>query len=809
MKLLILILTSSKINLLKRCLNSVKLQQSVKLFEYEIKIVVNTTRVGYYEQVLKEITDEDVEIIKTISNSAPGKGHNSCLNLFKERKEFTHFTMCDGDDTWYPIALQQLERMLIKEPDLDLVHLLLNDRVHFENQDNFNYKQLKFNYKLISSFRENENWWEKVQTKSPLIGRIEDSKTPSRIILASRRIFNVTHPIKYSEDMKLYDDMICFFSFYEAQLRGELNTFSTSETNIYLYNSLNDHSASYNFKDKDRENIIFKKERAIYTNVMKDNWNIKALPFIQVEQPTNFTTGHKVDFCNKFVVDYEILEKFDRLKKLQKLVNIKDNPEKLKEAEDIFSFLVRGGFDSANNLLKLSEIKFIKNDINTGLIYLLKLSKINPVLSVYQKIFEILFRYKIYQKCEYFYELIKNYDGLTDELKEQYKLIKANVYIKNNMKYHKDGKFQLPLDPNKEIFCYYTGYTDSFNGKNYGERNVYGSEIAAVKLSEKLVKYYNVVVLCACQTAMIHNGVYYINMNNFVELNNNYTVNHLVISRFIGYTLDVDLSKVENIYYLMHDARVHELWHEKKLPLLSMYIFKNFLPRIKKIICVSEWQKNNFNNVAKMAGLEIPDEKYHIIGNGVNTEKFQYGKVKKKNNRFISCSDPSRGLLMTCEILVELQKKYKDITLDIYFGSLPEDINQYVNKYDFINFHGKISNDQIVTEFSKSDFWLYTNINSHETFCISCVEAMCGGNVIITRDFSALPELVKDNGILIPKELEGYGLKRYTIMKIEEILNNNLKKEYQDKAYKRGLNFDWNSVAEKWYSLLMNTIENN
>ena len=805
MKLLVVVLTSSKINLLKRALYSLKLQKPVKLFTYDVKVVVNTTREGYYEEVLKEITDENIEIIRTPSVGRPGPGHNSCLQLFKERIEYTHFAMIDGDDLYYPVALQQFERMLIKDPKLDLVHLLLNDRVHFANPDNFNCKPLKFNYKLISSFRYNENWWEKVRTKSPLLFPIQDTKTPSRIILTSRKIFETTNPITYSEDMKLYDDMIAFFSFYDAQKRGELRTYSTSETNIYLYNSLNDHSASYNFKDKELENKIFRKELAKYTEAIKDNWNIKSLPFIKVKQPDNFTTGDKIKFCNKYVVDFEIAERFNKLKEYQK-INITITDKKiLEEIKNLYNFLVRGGFDSPNNLLKMAELKFLEGDINSGLVFLLKLSQINPVVGVYKKIFKILFDHKIYQKCEYFYVLIKNYGGLDDELEKQYQVIQKNLYIKNNKKYAYDNKFGLPLDSTKELFCYYTGYTGEFDGSNYGKKNVYGSEIAAIKLSEKMTKYYNVIVFCSCKKPIKHNGVYYVNQQNFTELNNNYHVKHLIISRFIGYTLDMDLTKVENIYYIMHDARVHDLWQDNKnLPLLSTYIFKNFSHKLKKIICVSEWQKKNFQNMLKLAEAEIPEKKYQVIGNGINTEIFQYKKVEKKNNRFVYCSDPSRGLKMLCEILIELQKKYQDITLDIYFGQLLPQYKKYVDKYKWINFHGKIPNEQIAREFSKSDFWCYPNINSHETFCISCIEAMCGGNVVITRDFSALPNLVQDNGILIPEELEGYGLKRYVIQKIEYVLENNLKKKYQELAHKRALKFDWKNIAEKWYKFLEN-----
>jgi glycosyltransferase involved in cell wall biosynthesis len=125
-----------------------------------------------------------------------------------------------------------------------------------------------------------------------------------------------------------------------------------------------------------------------------------------------------------------------------------------------------------------------------------------------------------------------------------------------------------------------------------------------------------------------------------------------------------------------------------------------------------------------------------------------------------------------------------------------------MDNYNWINFHGKISNTQIVEEFSKSDFWLYPNVNSHETFCISCIEAMCGGNVVITRDFSALPNLVEDNGILIPKELEGEELKNFVIKKVDYILSNNLKEEYQNKAHNRALKFDWNNISKQWLDML-------
>ena len=57
---------------------------------------------------------------------------------------------------------------------------------------------------------------------------------------------------------------------------------------------------------------------------------------------------------------------------------------------------------------------------------------------------------------------------------------------------------------------------------------------------------------------------------------------------------DIDLTNIQNIYYIMHDARVHCTWRQENLPLMSAYAFKNYLKNIKKMIFVSKWQKENY-----------------------------------------------------------------------------------------------------------------------------------------------------------------------------------------------------------------------
>ena len=76
-------------------------------------------------------------------------------------------------------------------------------------------------------------------------------------------------------------------------------------------------------------------------------------------------------------------------------------------------------------------------------------------------------------------------------------------------------------------------------------------------------------------------------------------------------------------------------------------------------------------------------------------------------------------------------------------------------------------------------------------------------NAVITRDFSALPELVKDIGILIPQELKDEKLIKFCVKKTIELLNNNDKLEkMQNDLYNKSLTYDWSVVANNLKNIL-------
>ena len=112
-KFLITILSSSNSQLLKLSYDTI-ISQLNNPFDFQIVIIINSINSNYYNEVIKLFENIDVEIIETKSNGKPGIGHNSCINLFKNRKQYDYLIHIDGDDFLYPYSFHQLYKALIK-----------------------------------------------------------------------------------------------------------------------------------------------------------------------------------------------------------------------------------------------------------------------------------------------------------------------------------------------------------------------------------------------------------------------------------------------------------------------------------------------------------------------------------------------------------------------------------------------------------------------------------------------------------------------------------------------------------------------
>ena len=211
----IIILTSVNEKLLKITYNSIIEQKNHNL-NYNIIINVNSLNKDYYNDVLKEFENIDVEIIKTISNGKPGMGHNSCIDLFKNHKKYDYMILVDGDDFLYPYAFSQLEKCFMKYNNLDMLMLKSTDKLKVISENNNDIFDINLNNNFIISSKTYVSHklypWNIEHIK--LSNFYNNSLcTPFRLFLLHRNIFKHISNNLYHNECELYDDYLTFLYF--------------------------------------------------------------------------------------------------------------------------------------------------------------------------------------------------------------------------------------------------------------------------------------------------------------------------------------------------------------------------------------------------------------------------------------------------------------------------------------------------------------------------------------------------------------------------------------------------------------------
>lgn len=298
-KILISLLTSYNIKCLKMCYESIKNQNPTNL-NYSIIIVVNTQNENYFLDVKN--TFKDCEIIRTESNGSPGKGKNSLIDLFKERIEFNYLIPLDGDDILYPCALNRLEIYMQYNPDI--LMLPFTDLISKDYPEGI--QHVGINNKLYLRFNNyldmRSQWYRDKQ--SPFELNINNVNTPARLFLVSRHALNLN--LYYDESMKWYDDYITFLQVFEAcVIHKSYNIFMLDDKDIYLYNRINEESASdrYNI-DNEKKKINEEKNfrKSIYNRYLTiRDWNLKTIPFLTSDVNLKFNIIDKVKFIENII----------------------------------------------------------------------------------------------------------------------------------------------------------------------------------------------------------------------------------------------------------------------------------------------------------------------------------------------------------------------------------------------------------------------------------------------------------------------------------------------------------------------------
>lgn len=338
----------------------------------------------------------------------------------------------------------------------------------------------------------------------------------------------------------------------------------------------------------------------------------------------------------------------------------------------------------------------------------------------------------------------------------------------------------------KKNLCIFIGYTSLIKEKSYG------TEISILKLASYLSKIYNIfIVTLSDDDTVITDNFIYIKYNN---LHTNIDI--VIISRYVNYFLYCSFKPCKKIYLWIHDITVLGYYKGISMENNGKAFLENCLDKIDKIIVLSEWHKSFFKSYYQY----IPDNKLMIIGNGITCSNFNpLIFSQKQKNRFIWVSNLNRGIERCVEIIQMIHNEFPDTELYIFrdVGN-HQDFIDSIKDLSYIHFCGNVSNEQIIEEFKKSEYWFYPTTFS-ETFCVSGLEAQMAGCVAIATNVASLNTTVGNHGYLIENKLSN---EEITSEVIKVMKNDKLKNILKDKGQKWAKEQDWSVISKKWVKLL-------
>lgn len=171
--------------------------------------------------------------------------------------------------------------------------------------------------------------------------------------------------------------------------------------------------------------------------------------------------------------------------------------------------------------------------------------------------------------------------------------------------------------------------------------------------------------------------------------------------------------------------------------------------QITHIVCVSQWQKNQF---IKCFGID--DEKITVIRNG-GADYFRFSPNKTKT--LIYASTPFRGLEYLPDIFVRVLDRHPDAELRVFSGMQLygiDDNNEYEPIFKKLQslpntvYSPPIEHEQLAQEFARAAVFAYPNV-WEETSCVTLIEALRSGVYPVVSDLGALPETAGPYGTVV------------------------------------------------------------
>ena len=214
---------------------------------------------------------------------------------------------------------------------------------------------------------------------------------------------------------------------------------------------------------------------------------------------------------------------------------------------------------------------------------------------------------------------------------------------------------------------------------------------------------------------------------------------------------------------------------------------------------------------------KIPEDKCTVIKNAIDYDELQLKTdfTPKEKVKMCYISTPWRGLEVALATMEAI--KNPDITLDVYsstiiYGSSFHNQNDkgYEKLYEKakalpnVNYMGYCPHDELVSKLKDYDINCFPSI-WEETFCISAMESLAVGQLLITTDLGALPETCAEFPIYIPYTPDKAKLAIQLgecVLQCKEMLKTDLSwgLKYQQEYFQRF--YDWKTIGKFWNNFL-------
>lgn len=263
-----------------------------------------------------------------------------------------------------------------------------------------------------------------------------------------------------------------------------------------------------------------------------------------------------------------------------------------------------------------------------------------------------------------------------------------------------------------------------------------------------------------------------------------------------------------NVFDLKINAKV-KLLDLHDVPIPMDYSTKR-LKEIDRIMVKSRFHRNLLPH--------IPDDKFAIIGHGVDFREFEGKNIPRNRHKAIYSSSYDRGLENLLDVWPEVLKEIPDARLDICYGWGLFDIMHAGNKVQMewkqkmiekmsqegITEHGRISHEKNAELMLSSGVLAYPS-HFEEIFCIVAAKAQMAGCVpVVGTSVNCLDEVVKI-GVHVRGDMKSAEAKKCFAENLIKVMKDEkLQKKMGDEARRVALDtFSWKKVADEWIKLFV------